>query len=144
MQRNYSQNGPQNNPLLIEKIIASLSYITASAVGFIWLLVAIFTKNNLRPFLKYHIYQSIFIVLGYFLLSIIVNALGNVLSHIPFLSIVIMQVSYLLNTPLIDHYSLIDIVKYSIVFYLAITSFLGQYSYLPWVSDIIKTNVRNS
>jgi hypothetical protein len=28
----------------------------------------------------------------------------------------------------------------TIILYLAITSFMGYYSYLPWVSDIIKGN----
>lgn len=138
------QRVSQTEPVLLEKIIAALSYLTAGKIGFIWLLIALFTKQNLKPFLKYHIFQSIFIVIGFFLLSFLINALGNILSFIPVLNIVVMHISYLLGAPLISHFSLIDLVVYSIVFYLTITSFMGQYSYLPWVSDIIKANVRNS
>ena len=134
----------QTEPLLLERIIAALSYLTGCTVGFIWFLIAIFTKQNLRPFLKYHIFQSIFLAIGFFLLTFFVNLLGNVLSFIPGLNIVIMHVSYLLGAPLISHFSLIDLVVYAVVFYLAITSFMGQYSYIPWVSGIIKANVRNS
>lgn len=139
MQQRFSQT----EPLLIEKIIASLSYLTGATVGFIWLLIAIFTKQNLKPFLKYHIFQSIFIVFGFFILSLVVNLFGNVLSFIPLINIVIMHISYLLGAPLISHFSIIDLVVYTVIFYLTITSFMGQYSYLPWVSDVIKANVRN-
>lgn len=138
------QRVSQTEPLLIERIIASLSYLTAGKIGFIWLLIALFTKQNLRPFLKYHIFQSIFLVLGFFLLSFLINALGNILSFIPGLNIVIMHITNLLGFPLISYFSVIDLAIYAVVFYLTITSFMGQYSYLPWVSDIIKANVRNS
>lgn len=140
MQNKYSQN----EPLLIERLIGALSYITSGAIGFLWLLIAVFTKNNLRPFLKYHIFQSIFISIGLFILAFLIGALCNILSFIPGLNLIVMQVSYLLNTPLIIHYSLIDLILGSLIVYLAITSLLGHYSYLPWISDIIKTNVKNS
>lgn len=138
------QRVSQTEPLTLERIIAALSYLTAGKIGFIWLLIALFTKQNLRPFLKYHIFQSIFLVLGFFLLSFLINALGNILSFIPGLNIVIMHITNLLGFPLISYFSIIDLVIYAVVFYLTITSFMGQYSYIPWVSDIIKANVRNS
>lgn len=140
MQNKYSRN----EPLLIERLIGALSYITSGAIGFLWLLIAVFTKNNLRPFLKYHIFQSIFISIGLFILAFLIGALCNILSFIPGLNLIVMHISYLLNTPLITHYSLIDLIIGSLIVYLAITSLLGQYGYLPWISDIIKTNVKNS
>lgn len=36
----------------------------------------------------------------------------------------------------------VQVVVYSVILYLTTTAFLGLYSYLPWVSDIIKMNVR--
>ena len=36
--------------------------------------------------------------------------------------------------------SLIQIVTTTIILYLAITAGMGYYSYLPWISDIIKGN----
>lgn len=141
MQRRFSST----EPLLLEKIIASLSYLTSSTVGFLWLILAILTKQNLKPFLKYHIFQSIFLAIGFFLLSFLVNALGNILSYIPFLNMAVMHISYLLGSSLIPNVpSIIDLIIYAIVFYLAITSFMGKYTYIPWVSDIINANVKNS
>lgn len=134
----------QSEPLLIEKIIAALSYITFGFVGFFWLLLGIFTKNNLRPYLKYHIFQSIFISIAYFLLSAFLGLIMNILSLIPFVNQLVLQFTFYLNAPLLLGFSLIQAVIYAVIAYLVITSFQGQFSYLPWISEIIKTNVRNS
>lgn len=134
----------QNEPLLIEKIIASLSYITFGFVGFFWLLLGLFTKNNLRPYLKYHIFQSIFISIAYFLLGAFLGLIMNILSLIPFVNQLVLQFTFYLNAPIIFGFSLIQTLVYAIVFYLVVTCLQGQYSYLPWISEIIKANVKNS
>lgn len=143
MQNRYQQLNT-NSALPIERIIAALSYLTSGAVGFVWFLLAIFTKNTLRPFLKYHIFQSIFLAIAFFLASQFLGLVLNILSHIPLLNILIMQVNYFLTMPLIVNFSIIEILIFSVVIYLAATSLQGQYSYIPWVSDIIKANVKNS
>lgn len=140
MQNRY----PQTEPLLMEKLIASLSYITFGFVGFLWLLLGIITKNNLRPYLKYHIFQSIFISIAYFLLSAFLGLIMNILSVIPLVNQLVLQFTFYLNAPLLFGFSLIQLVIYAIIIYLAATSFQGQYSYLPWISEIIKANVKNS
>lgn len=140
MQKRYSQN----EPLLMEKIIASLSYITFGFVGFFWLLLGIFTKNNLRPYLKYHIFQSIFISIAYFLISAFIGLIMNILSIIPLVNQLVLQFTFYLNAPLLFGFSLIQVLIYAVIIYLVVTSFQGQYSYLPWISEIIKTNVKNS
>lgn len=140
MQRGYHSS----EPLLIEKIIAALSYFTLGFVGFIWLLVGIFTKNNLRPFLKYHIFQSIFISIAYFLFGALLGLVMNILSVIPFVNQLVLQFTFYLNAPLFLGFSLIQVLVYSVIFYLMITCLQGQYSYLPWISEIIKANVKNS
>lgn len=134
----------QNEPLLIEKIIAALSYITFGFVGFFWLLLGLFTKNNLRPFLKYHIFQSIFISIAYFLLGAFLGLIMNILSIIPIINQLVLQFTFYLNAPILFGFSLIQVVVYAIMGYLVVTTFQGQFSYLPWISDIIKANVRNS
>lgn len=140
MQRGYQQSGP----LLIEKIIAALSYFTFGFVGFVWLIIGIFTKNNLRPFLKYHIFQSIFISIAYFLLGALLGLVMNILSVIPFVNQLVLQFTFYLNAPLFLGFSLIQVLVYSVIFYLMITCLQGQLSYLPWISEIIKANVKNS
>ena len=131
-------------PALIEKLVAALSYFTMGGFGFIWLLIAIFTKNQLRPFLKYHIFQSIFISILFFLIGQFLGLIINILSLIPILGGLFIRFGFYLNMPLIGHFSVIEMVGTFVMFYLIITSFLGQFSYVPWVSDIIRANVRNS
>lgn len=139
MQRNYSQN----QPMMMEKLIAAFTYITFGFVGFIWLLIGLFTKSNLRPYLKYHIFQSIFISIAYFLFCAILDLVMKILSIIPIVNQLILQFTFYLNAPFFFGFSLIECVIYIIIAYLVVTSFQGKYSYLPWISDIVKANVRN-
>lgn len=137
-------NYPKSDALLMEKLIAGLSYITFGFVGFFWLLLALFTKNNLRPFLKYHIFQSIFISIAYFLLGAFLGLIMNILSMIPLVNQIVLQFTFYLNAPLLFGFSLIQVFVYAIIGYLVFTTFQGQLSYLPWISEIIKANVKNS
>lgn len=140
MEKRYQQN----QPVLIEKIIAALSYLTMGFVGFIWLLIGFFTKSNLRPFLKYHIFQSIFISFAYLIISLVLGMIMNILSIIPLVNQLVLQFTFYLNAPLLFGFSIIQILVNIVILYLAITSLQGRYSYIPWVSDIIKINVKNS
>lgn len=134
----------QNAPLPMEKLIASLSYLTMGFVGFAWLLIGIFTKNTLRPYLKYHIFQSIFISIAYFLLSAFIGLIMNILSIIPIINQVVLVLTFGLNAPILFGFSVIEGACFAIVLYLVVTSIQGKFSYLPWISEIIKANVQNS
>ncbi len=135
-------SGYSAKPYMIERIVAALSYITMGFAGFIWLILGLFTKAQLRQFMQYHIFQSIFIAIAYFLLSMILGFLLNILSFIPFINKIVAQLTFFLNTPVFGPYSLIQAVVYAIILYLAVTSFMGQYSRIPYISDIIDQNVR--
>ena len=130
-------------PEPIERIIASLSYLTMGMVGFVWLIIGLFTKARLKPFLQYHIFQSIFISLGFAVISILLSWIANILVMIPFVNVIVSQIVFLLNMPLLFNYSLIQLLVYGFVLYLAVTSFLGKYSYVYWVSDVIDQNFKN-
>lgn len=130
-------------PEMIERIIAPLSYLTMGMVGFIWLLIGLFTKARLKPFLQYHIFQSIFISLLFAVLSILIGWIANILGFIPIINKIVAQVMFLLNMPLLFSYSFIQIVVYGFLIYLAGTSFMGKYSYIPWISDIIDQNINH-
>lgn len=128
---------------MIERIVSALSYITSGFVGFIWLMLGVFTKSNLRPFLKYHIFQSIFLAIAYFLACHLFAMLANIINFIPIVRNIISLVLFPLMMPLVFGFSIWQILISTFIFYLAITSFMGRYSYIPWISDIIKMNVRN-
>lgn len=131
----------QDTPYMIERIVAALTYLTMGMVGFIWLMAGLFTKARLKPFLQYHIFQSIFIALGFTVLSIFIGWLSNLLSFIPIINRLVAQITFLLNMPLFFDYSLLQTLIYTVLIYLAVTAFMGKYSYIPWVSDIIDQNI---
>ena len=133
----------KDTPYMIEKIIAALTYLTMGMVGFIWLIVGLFPKARLKPFLQYHIFQSIFISLAFAVLSTLISWISNLLSFIPIINRIVAQITFLLNMPLIFDYSLLQSVIYIFIIYLAVTAFIGKYSYIPWVSDIIDQNINH-
>lgn len=133
----------RETPYLIERIVAALSYLTMGMAGFIWLILGLFTGARLKPFLQYHIFQSIFLSLAFVVISMLVSWVSNILSIIPLINKLVAQITFLLNMPLIFNYSLIQSVIYAFLIYLAVTSFMGKYSYIPWVSDVIGQNTRS-
>jgi len=131
----------REEPELVERIVAPLSYLTMGMVGFIWLIIGLFTKARLKPFLQYHIFQSIFIALAFTIIAMLIGWLSNILSIIPIINKIVAQITFLLNMPIIFGYSFIQAVLYIFLFYLAIQAYRGKYSYVPWVSEIIDHNI---
>ena len=119
----------------IERILSSASYFTAGMVGFVWLIIAALMKRRVTPFLMYHIMQSIFVAITLYLLF----AYCNLISAIPILNNIVL----LLKQPIGIFYgfSILQLFTSGLSLYLIITSFMGMYSYIPWVSDIINTNI---
>lgn len=103
-----------------------------------WFIIAALTKKIVRPFLMYHILQSIFISILFFLISVLGELVYVILYRIPFIN----SIPYLINLPLpfLFNLSIIQTFTTTIILYLAITAGMGYYSYLPWVSDIIRQN----
>jgi hypothetical protein len=125
-------------PYPIERILSAATYLTAGGVGFIWLIIAAISKKSVTKFLMYHIMQSIFISILFFLLSILFELVFVILYKIPLIN----AIPYLVNMPLgfLFNLSLVQAITTTIILYLAISSGMGYYSYLPWVSNIIKGN----
>ena len=125
-------------PYAIERILSAATYLTAGGVGFVWLIIAAFLKKHVTPFLMYHILQSIFLSILFFLVSILGELLFVILYRIPFVN----AIPYLLAMPVpfLFNLSIVQAFTTLVILYLAITSFVGYYSYIPWVSDIINRN----
>lgn len=122
----------------IERLISAASYLTAGGAGFIWLIIAALMKKHVTPFLLYHIMQSIFLSIAYFLLATFAELIYVILYRIPLIN----AIPYFINMPLpfIFGLSIVQTVTTAIILYLAITAGMGLYSYFPWVSDIINQN----
>ena len=121
----------------IERILSALTYFTAGTAGFIWLIIAALLKKRVTPFLMYHILQSIFLAIAYFLLTQICGLVYVILYRIPLIN----AIPYFINMPLpIFGLSILQLTTSVVLLYLVVTSFMGYYSYFPWVSDIINQN----
>lgn len=120
----------------IERVISSASYLTAGMVGFVWMIIAAVFKKQVTPFLMYHILQSIFLSIAYFLLAQLCGLVYIILYRIPLIN----AIPYIINMPVLFGLSILQIVTTTIILYLAITAFMGRYSYFPWISDIINQN----
>ena len=112
--------------------------MTAGGVGFAWLIIAMLAKKRVTPFVMYHIMQSIFLSIAYFLFSTFAQLIYVILYRIPLIN----AIPYFINMPIsfLFGLSLVQFFTTSVIMYLSITSFLGKYTYIPWVSDIINQN----
>lgn len=137
----YSYN-KHEEPYMIERIVAALTYPTMGMIGFIWLILGLITKARPRLFTMYHIYQSIFLSIAYVVLSLLIGIAVNMLSYVPFVNKLVAQLVFWTNAPVFFGYSIIQTIVYAVILYLAVFAFMGRYSYFPWVSEIIKENLR--
>ncbi len=137
MQRDSYYTGPAP----IERIIAALSYVNC-LIGLIWLIIAALMKRGIRPFLQFHIYQSIFIAFAIFIVGAGLALVMKIINFIPIINNIVSIITFYLNTPIIMGYSVVNFLIFLVLIYLAIGALMGRYSYLPWVSDIIKGNIR--
>jgi len=124
-----------------EKVIAVLSYATAGIVGFVWFLIGHFTKQNLRPFLKYHIYQSIFLAVLFSVGFYILDILFKILSYIPIIKNIVFWLSLPFIMPLLHGLTIVNIAVLILIVYLCVGVLLNRFSFIPWVSNIIRYNI---
>lgn len=132
-----------SNTTLFERIVAVLNYLTFGLVGFAYIILVALKKCRFTPFLQYHIFLTFFLVILYWLLTVIISLIVQILSLIPFLNILVLKLLFYFNAPIFMHkYSLISGAMHIFLLYLCITSFMGAYSYVPWASNIIRANIR--
>ena len=130
-------------PTLFERLIVVANYITFGLIGFIFLILVALKFVKLTPFLQYHIFQSFFLVMGYWLLSVFISLIVQILSFIPLINILVLKLLFYFNAQIIiGRFSIVTATVSLIILYLCLTAFQGQYSYIPWVSEIIGKNVR--
>ena len=127
---------------IFDRIISFLSYITAGWGGMMMLGVMYFRKKTPSHFLRYNAMQSIFISLLYFIIAMGLGLILKFLSYIPFINYLVAQIAFFFNRPLLLDYSLIQLFTTCLIAYLAISSLLGIYPRVYWISkNIIDRNV---
>ena len=137
-----TSRGKGTDSSLLDRLIAAVNYISFGLVGFIYLIVNAIRGGRMSAFLQYHIFQSFFLVMLYWLFGVFVDLITRVLYFIPIVKNLIPYILLPFNVPIVNGFSIVSGTVALIIFYLVLTSIQGMYSYIPWVSDIIKGNVR--
>lgn len=130
----------------IEKIVAVLSYFTFGIVGFLYIIISLIIKQGLRPFIRYHIFMSIFLSLLIYVISMVLIGIINISGFIPYVNAIVGTITFIFQKEFLNlgifHFSIISLFVTGLYMYLSVGAILGKYSYLPWITDIINTNIR--
>ena len=127
---------------IVDRLVSFLSYISAGWFGMIYCIVLFIGKKMPSMFVRYNVFQSIFISLLYFVLSFGFGLLLKFLSYIPFLNYIVATITFQFNRPVIFDYSFIQAFMVGLTIYLAVISILGRRPRVFWVSKIIDNAVR--
>ena len=122
-------------PDLKDRVISAFSYLTAGWVGLIYFVILYFLKKNTSRFLRYNVFQSIFLALLLFLVSVACKFIFSIILIIPIINMLLSSILLLLNKPFIFNYSLIQFAVCVFFLYLAGMSFVGRYPKVYWISD---------
>lgn len=133
--RNYKE------PSVMEKLIAAATYIFP-LIGFVYIVLAAIMKKDIKAFLKFHIFQSIFLAFTIWIAVSAITFAMNLISYIPIVKNIVGMITFFLNTPILLGFSVVTFVYLLFILYLISGVFRGVYSYIPWVTDIIKANLK--
>lgn len=138
----YRPQSAYNKPPSItpgEKIISALTYLTTGIVGFIWIIISQVSGSKIKPFLKFHIYQSIFLSILFYIFDLILQILVGIVVKLPVIGSLIYSVYFwLFDLKLLFGYSIVNALMFAIIIYLVLSALTGKSGKLPWASDIVK------
>lgn len=132
---------------LSDNLLSFIFYYTFGIFALVLLIFCSVTKKQTSDFLRFHIYQSLFIAVILACISSIYSFLLNLILNFPieivFLKKALLSFDLFLNrTPIFFTFSLTGLVVFLVVSYLAIFALLGKKSYLPYISDVVDSYFR--
>lgn len=125
-----------------DRIISVVSYITAGWGGMIYCIILYLRKKMPSRFIRYNVFQSIFISLLFFVLSLGVGLLLKFLSYIPFLNYIVASITFQFYRPVLFEYSLLQVFVIGLTLYMSGVCLIGRLPRVYWVSKIIDRAVR--
>ena len=129
-------------PTIFDRLISAVSYLSMGMVGFIWLVFSMVMGKPPKYFVRFHIYQSIFVSILLYVANMLFSIMLGLIKIIPFIgSVVLFFEYYIFQNPIIFGYSLIECAVLLLIIYLTGSALLGKYGELPWVSENIKKMV---
>lgn len=127
---------------IIDRLVSFLSYISAGWFGMIYCIVLFVGKKMPSRFVRYNVFQSIFISLLYFVLSFGLGLILKFLSYIPFLNYLVATITFQFNRPVLFDYSFVQVFMIALTIYMSVISLFGRRPRVFWVSRIIDNAVR--
>ena len=129
------------NISLTDKIVSVLTYYTFGIFGLIWLVYAYLAKKSINSFCIFNIYQSIFISVILYIISLLWGIAIGFISVVPLIGKFMVSLDIFINqTPMYFSFTLSGFVLMVFLSYLAVLSFLGRKPFVPYVSNIIRSN----
>lgn len=131
-----------HNFSLIDRLISIFSYYTFGGAGIVWFVICALTKTNIPKFTRYHILQSILLSIILYLLTLLLEIGVSFTISVPYIGEIVKNiVVFTAQTPIYLGFSLVHYVIFMIISYLAILALFGKYSYFPYISDMVKSNL---
>lgn len=122
---------------LADRIMSALSYLSAGWLGLIYCIVLYFAKRPISNFIRFNLTQSIFFALLYFILSVALNFVFGILSHIPLIQVLVAWIQLLFFRPVLWHFSLLQLFINGLILYFVLFSLLGKKPYIRGISHLL-------
>ena len=123
-------------PSLPDRVISALSYLSAGWIGLIYMVVLYFARKGSSKFLRFNVYQSIFISFAIFVIGMIYTLFFDLLTHIPFIQIIVSWIDLFLSKPTFGNYSILQALVVVYLAYVVIWSLLGKFPMIFKISRL--------
>ncbi len=129
----------QSEPTTMERVIGGISYLTAGIAGLLYMLLTRTSHDQSMQF-RFHTFQSIFLSVILVLFDWGVSFLTHLL--LPLLSLGGTAVGGSVTWIFFSGLSILTKAFYLLFLYGAIMAFLGKFAEVPYISNIVRHNMR--
>lgn len=138
--RNFAPGRPYAS--MEDRIISGLTCLTWGLVGFIWIIISHIRGQSLSSFSRFHIFQSIMIFIGIYVLGLILSIFLGFIQLMPFVGPFVANIVYFVSGyPLVFGLSATTFFVQALAVYMAVFSFMGKYAEVPGISNYIRRMV---
>lgn len=121
----------------LDKAIVIGSYLTGGWIGIFWQIFCAIKKRPLTKFLIFNIYQSIFLSLLLVLAGWLFSGIEYIINFIPYINTLFNQIAGIFIYPAIFNRSIIELLIFTLYFYIIACCLFGKITRVPKMSEII-------
>ena len=128
-----------NNLEMSDKLICAFTYIFSGMVGIIWLIINGIKKRPIKAFVRFHIFQSIFLWVIFSICLQIYKILFAFIVLIPLVNYLFGLIDfYLLKYPILMGHSIGVWIYFGFIALLAWRSYNGKHTEIPWITKTVR------